>query len=146
MATRTRCTRSLHQQYHQTLVRGRRVERVLKHPHLHPPLRRDQSLRQCVPLARTFRRSTDSLSVLPRKYRSYRCFVRAGRAELRRTIWRTAPSCITPTPTRITKLSRRVLQWGWLGLRWGILNGNSTSSFQDTRNEFSSTPKVLNLT
>ena len=83
---------------------------------------------------------------VPRKYRSYRCFVRAGRAELRRTRWHTAPSCITPTPTRITKLSGRVLQWGWLGLRWGILNGNSTSSFLDTRNEFSFTPEVLDLT
>ena len=29
--------------------------------------------------------------------------------------------------------------------RWGTLNGNSTSSFLDTRNEFSSTPEVLNL-
>ena len=146
MATRRRCTHTLHQQYHQMLVKRVRVERVLKHPHLHPPLRRDQSLLLCVLLARTFRRSTDSLSVLPRKYHSYRCFVRAGRAGLRRTIWQTAPSCTTPTPTRITKLSGRVLQWGWLGPRWGILNGSSTSSFQDTRNEFSSTPKVLNLT
>ena len=146
MATRRRCTRFLHQQFRQMLLKRKRVERVLKHPHLHPPLRRDQSLRQCVPLIRTFRRTTDSLSVLPRKYRSYGCFVRAGRAGLSRTRWRTAPSCITPPPTQIIKLSGRVLQWGWLGLRWGILNGNSTSSFQDTRNEFTITPKVLNLT
>ena len=48
---RRRCTRFLRQQFHQTLVRRRRAERVLKHPHLHPPLRRDHSLRQCVPLA-----------------------------------------------------------------------------------------------
>ena len=146
MATRTRCTRFVQQQFHQKLVRRRRVERVLKHPHLHPPLRQDQSLRQCVPLACTFRRSTDFLSVLPRKYRSYRCFARAGRAELRHTRWQIAPSCTTPTPTRITKLSGRDLQWGWLGPRWGTLNGNSTSSFQDTRNEFSFTREVLNLT
>ena len=146
MTTWRRCTRFLRQQFHQMLVRRKRAERVLKHPHLYPALRQSQSLRQCVPLARTFRCSTDSLSVLPRKYRSYRCYVRACRAELRRTRWQTAPSCITPTPTRITKLSGRVLQWGWLGLREGILNDNSTSSFLDTRNEFSITPKVLNLT
>ena len=146
MATRRRCTRFLHQHFHQMLVRRKRVERVLKHPHQRPPLRRGQSLRQCVPLARTFRRSTDSLSVLSRKYRSYRSFDRAGRAELCLTCWQTAPSCITPTRTRIIKLSMRVLQWRWLGPRWGTLNGNSTSSFQDTRNEFSFTPEVLNLT
>ena len=90
MATRRRCTRFLPQQSHQTLVRRRRAEPVLRHPHLHPPLRRGQSLRQCVPLARTFRRSTDSPSVLPRKYRSYLSFDRAGRAGLSRTCWRTA--------------------------------------------------------
>ena len=58
--------------------------------------------------------------MLPRKYHSYRCFDRAGRAELCRTRWQTVPSCTTPTPTRIIKLSGRVLQWGWLGPRWGI--------------------------
>ena len=140
------CIRSLHQPFHLMLVRKRRADLVFKHPHPHPPLRLDHSLRQCVPLARTFRLSMDPPSVHRRKCRSYKSYERVARAGRRRTWWLSAPFCISQTPTQTIRLSGRVLHWGWLGLRWGLLNGNNISYSPDTKIAFSISPGVRNPT
>ena len=116
------CTRSLHQPFHQMLVRKGRAELVLKHPLPLHPLRLDHSLRQCVPQPRTFRLSMDLPSVRRRKCRSYKSFERAVHAGRRRTCWLSSLPCIIQTPIQTIRLSGKVLQWGWLGPRWDLQN------------------------
>ena len=71
-ATRMWCT--LHRLFRLRLVKKRQAEQVLRHPHLLHPGRLSHLQRLCVQRARTFRLSTDSLSLRRRKCRSYRTY------------------------------------------------------------------------